>query len=246
MNVLVNDESLKNIADAIRAKKNSTEKYMPGQMGPAIETINVGKKSFTVIQVENEEINITATSSLSQNGNAYTLALPKIIVNVQGNSNYTPGSITVNGVDQGSDKVILEVTDGMVISATAATEQTETTLTFNSLDTRLSPIGPTGNYAFESQIIRDTTNTYDLSSLMLVYSANSLALQTVAFASVFSAQTSTKVTISQGANTYSGAVQYHAAGYSQVESNPCLTEANSNFDPTQPFNLVIELTGTLQ
>ena len=32
MNVLVNDESLKNIADAIRAKKNSTEKYMPGQM----------------------------------------------------------------------------------------------------------------------------------------------------------------------------------------------------------------------
>lgn len=246
MNVLVNDESLKNIADAIRAKKNSTEKYMPGQMGPAIEAINVGKKSFTVIQVENEEINITATSSLSQNGNDYTLALPKIIVTVQGNSNYTPGSITVNGVDQGSDKVILDVTDGMVISATAATEQTETTFTFNSLDTRLSPIGSTGNYTFESQIIRDTTNTYDLSSLMLVYSANSLALQTVAFASVFSVQTSTKVTISQGANTYSGAVQYHAAGYSQVESNPCLTEANSNFDPTQPFNLVVEVTGTLR
>lgn len=246
MNVLVNDESLKAIADAIRGKNKSTTTYKPAEMAPAIQAIDVGKKSFTVVQVANGNISVLTEPVLSQAGNNYALTLPAIIVGFTANAGYTPGHITVNGVDQGSDKVILDVTDGMVISATAATEQTETTLTFNSLDTRLSPIGSTGNYTFESQIIRDTTNTYDLSSLMLVYSANSLALQTVAFASVFSVQTSTKVTISQGANTYSGAVQYHAAGYSQVESNPCLTEANSNFDPTQPFNLVVELTGTLR
>ena len=242
MNVLVNDESLKNIADAIRAKKNSTEKYMPGQMGPAIEAINVGKKSFTVIQVENEEINITATSSLSQNGNDYTLALPKIIVNVQGNSNYTPGSITVNGVDQGSDKVILDVTDGMVISATAAVKDENTQVLFMNQEITLQQVN--GGYSYGGSNIKDTTGAYTLESYDLSYDAekNRIKVSNVQCSALASVNV-LALQFSQSEN--SDGATFNLDTTKNLAEQEFVVAPNFDLNPTQPFTLSIGLVGTL-
>lgn len=125
MNVLVNEDSLKNIADAIRAKNNKTTLYKPGEMAAAIQAIEVGKKNFTVVPVGNETITVTpAGNSVSNDGNNYTLAFnDTVTATVSGASGYTPGNITVNGVDQGSSSVTLQATEGMVISATEAAEK---------------------------------------------------------------------------------------------------------------------------
>lgn len=243
MNVLVNDESLKNIADAIRAKKNSTEKYMPGQMGPAIEAINVGKKSFTVIQVENEEINITATSSLSQNGNDYTLALPKIIVNVQGNSNYTPGHITVNGVDQGSNKVTLEVTDGMVISATAVVKDENTQVLFMNQEITLQQVNG-GYYSYSGSNIKDTTGAYTLESYNLSYDAekNSIKVSNVQ-CSAFASVNALALQFSQSENSDGAAFDLDTT--QNLAEQEFVVAPKFDLNPTQPFTLSIGLAGTL-
>lgn len=245
MNVLVNDESLKNIADAIRGKNKSTTTYKPAEMAPAIQAISTDKKKFTVVQVENEEINITATSSLSQNGNDYTLALPRIIVATQGNNTYTPGNITVNGVDQGSNTVTLDVTDGMVISATAATKPPETTLTFNVAAIQMDlSYKPDSQYSYSATNVgKDTTGAYSLSQLD-VASSNTKPFTVSTYCSNFVYVSELKLTVTQGAHIYSQTFQPDIN--KNLVSQSFKMPTDSSFDPAQTFDLAIEMTGLLQ
>lgn len=244
MNVLVNEDSLKSIADAIREKNSSTTTYKPAEMAPAIQAIEIGKKSFTVVQAANEVISITAASALTNRGNDYTLTLPTIAVSLNVAGGYTIGSLTVDGVDQGTNSIKqLQVIDGMVISATAATEIPKTTLTFNLLATSLHKQSD-AVYSLEIKDQKDTTGKYNLSTLIAQYTNNQFMAGT--YISAFNSQTETKMTLTQGKNTYSGDIQYNADTYSSRMNAICVITTDSNFDPTQPFDLVIEVTGALQ
>ena len=244
MNVLVNDESLKNIADAIRAKKNSTEKYMPGQMGPAIEAINVGKKSFTVIQVSNGHIGLALMGSVISNaGDEYTLSFPPITFLITANNGYTPGHITVNGVDQGSNKVTLEVTDGMVISATAAVKDENTQVGFMKQEITLQQVNG-GYYSYSGSNFKDTTGAYTLESYVLSYDAekNRIKVSNVQ-CSAFASVNVLLLQFSQDANSDSAIFDLDTT--QNLAEQEFEVAPNFDLNPTQPFTLSIVLVGTL-
>lgn len=243
MNVLVNDESLKNIADAIRAKKNSTEKYMPGQMGPAIKSIDVGRKSFTIVQVSNGHIGLALMGSVISNaGDEYTLSFPPITFLITANNGYTPGHITVNGVDQGSNKVTLEVTDGMVISATAAVKDENTQVGFMKQEITLQQIN--GGYSYSGINIKDTTGAYTLESYVLSYDAekNRIKVSNVQ-CSAFASVNVLLLQFSQGASFYPATFDLDTT--QNLAEQEFEVAPNFDLNPTQPFTLSIALGGTL-
>jgi hypothetical protein len=244
MNVLVNDESLKNIADAIRAKKNSTEKYMPGQMGPAIKSIDVGRKSFTIVQVSNGHIGLALMGSVISNaGDEYTLSFPPITFLITANNGYTPGHITVNGVDQGSNKVTLEVTDGMVISATAAVKDENTQVGFMKQEITLQQVNG-GYYSYSGSNIKDTTGAYTLESYVLSYDAekNRIKVSNVQ-CSAFASVNALLLQFSQDANSDSATFDLDTT--QNLAEQEFVVGPNFNLNPTQPFTLSIVLVGTL-
>ena len=177
MNVLVNEDSLKNIADAIRAKNSSTTLYKPGEMAAAIQAIEVGKKNFTVVPVENETITITpAGSDITSSGNNYTLAFnDTIVATVTGYSGYTPGNITVGGVDQGSSSVNLQVADGMVISATEAAKEQAADVTFIVPAITLVDEGG-GSYTYTGTDLKDEIGTYAMPTYKVTKATGSESL----------------------------------------------------------------------
>ncbi len=179
MNVLVNEDSLKNIADAIRAKNNKTTLYKPGEMAAAIQGIEVGKKNFTVVPVDNETITVTpAGSGITSSGNDYTLAFDgTVVATVSGNTGYTPGNITVGGVDQGSSSATLQVTEGMVISATEAVKEQEPNaiVTFNVPALTLTDEGG-GSYTCTGTDLKDETGTYTMPTYKVTKAAGSKSL----------------------------------------------------------------------
>lgn len=177
MNVLVNEDSLKNIADAIRAKNNKTTLYKPGEMAAAIQTIEVGKKNFTVVPVDNETITVTpAGSGITISGNDYTLAFDgTIIATVSGNIGYTPGNITVGGVDQGSSSATLQVTEGMVISATEAVKKQNVEITFNVPALTLTDEGG-GSYTYTGTDLKDEIGTYAMPTYKVTKATGSESL----------------------------------------------------------------------
>lgn len=244
MNVLVNDESLKNIADAIRAKTNSATTYKPAEMAPAIQAINVGKKSFTVVQAENETIEVMPQTVISQDGNAYTLALPAITVSITPDTYYAPGNITVNGVDQGSSAATLEVTDGMVISATAATALQTAAVTFNVPGIQLqSTYRAENKYEYNSlDVGKDTTGTYDLDKLGICIS-DILPFTVDIDCKNFMYVADLKLTVTQGTHTYSKTFQPAIDRLLGLQAFTVPTD--SDFDRSQVFDLVIEWTGVL-
>lgn len=244
MNVLVNDESLKNIADAIRAKKNSTEKYMPGQMGPAIKSIDVGRKSFTIVQVSNGHIGLALMGSVISNaGDEYTLSFPPITFLITANNGYTPGHITVNGVDQGSNKVTLEVTDGMVISATAAVKDENTQVGFMNQEITLQQVNG-GYYSYSGSNFKDTTGTYTLESYDLSYDAekNRIKVSNVQ-CSAFASVNALLLQFSQGASFYPATFDLDTT--QNLAEQEFEVAPNFDLNPTQPFTLSIALGGTL-
>lgn len=244
MNVLVNDESLKNIADAIRGKNKSTTTYKPAEMAPAIQAIDVGKKSFTVVQVANGNISVLTEPVLSQAGNNYALTLPAIIVGFTANEGYTPGHITVNGVDRGSNKVTLEVTDGMVISATAAVKDENTQVGFMNQEITLQQVN--GGYSYSGSNIKDTTGAYTLESYDLSYDAEKHKfkvsnVQCSAFASV----NVLLLQFSQDASFYPATFDLDTTQNLAEQEFEVALAPNFDLNPTQPFTLSIALGGTL-
>ena len=243
MNVLVNDESLKNIADAIRGKNKSTTTYKPAEMAPAIQAIDIGKKSFTVVQVANGNISVLTEPVLSQAGNNYALTLPAIIVGFTANEGYTPGHITVNGVDQGSNKVTLEVTDGMVISATAAVKDENTQVEFMNQEITLQQVNG-GYYSYSGSNIKDTTGAYTLESYDLSYDAekNRIKVSNVQ-CSAFASVNVLALQFSQGASFYPAIFDLDTT--QNLAEQEFEVAPNFDLNPTQPFTLSIGLAGTL-
>lgn len=243
MNVLVNDESLKNIADAIRGKNKSTTTYKPAEMAPAIQAIDIGKKSFTVVQVANGNISVLTEPVLSQAGNNYALTLPAIIVGFTANEGYTPGHITVNGVDQGSNKVTLEVTDGMVISATAAVKDENTQVEFMNQEITLQQVNG-GYYSYSGSNIKDTTGAYTLESYDLSYDAekNRIKVSNVQ-CSAFASVNVLALQLSQGASFYPAIFDLDTT--QNLAEQEFEVAPNFDLNPTQPFTLSIGLAGTL-
>ena len=80
-NVLVEETSLQDIADAIRTKNGSQNTYKPGQMAGAIEAIPTGSTPTGT-----KQISITENGRTTEDVSAYANA--EITVNVSGSSGY--------------------------------------------------------------------------------------------------------------------------------------------------------------
>lgn len=238
MNVLVNDESLKNIADAIRAKKSSTTLYKPGEMAAAIQAIEVSKKNFTVVPVENETITITpAGSDITNSGNNYTLAFnDTIVATVTGDSGYTPGNITVGGVDQGSSSVNLQVADGMVISATEAAKKQVAKVSFIVPAITLVDEG-SGNYSYNGTELKDKTRAYTMPTYKVTKAADSENVRVNITNPGLESISEVIVAIFQGEKQYGNSFPPDADITSQNFEIPA-----GDIDLTQAFQLAIVLT----
>ena len=105
--VLVEESSLQNIANAIRAKNNKTDKYLPGQMANAISDIKAtitetegdlqivsqDKWSFKLVQSDNQTITFTPVAKLIHNiSNKYSSVLDTN-VKIEPNTGYIPGTV---------------------------------------------------------------------------------------------------------------------------------------------------------
>ena len=252
MNVLVNDESLKAIADAIRDKNGTETTYKPAEMAPAIKTIETGQKEFTVAQAENEVITVTSGEAIRQSGSKYILALPTIEVNVVGNSNYNAGNITVNGVDQGSNSVYaLPVTSGMIISATAAIQkETNTEVIFILPVTFIHAVDST-KYVYTPDLgagLADITGKYTLNSVDVYYDSES---RNLTVSNLYSTSFSAVATVELGVDKNNKILIAKAFTPDALKAivNQSFTLDVPNqiaSDPTQPFNLTIGVTRTLQ
>lgn len=81
-NVLVEESSLQDIADAIRTKNGTQNTYKPGQMGSAIEAIPTGSTPTGT-----KQISITENGTTTEDVSAYANA--EITVNVSGGGTQT-------------------------------------------------------------------------------------------------------------------------------------------------------------
>ena len=237
MNVLVNDESLKAIADAIRDKNGTETTYKPAEMAPAIKTIETGQKEFTVAQAENEVITVTSGKAIRQSGSKYILALPTIDVNVVGNSNYNAGNITVNGVDQGSNSVYaLPVTSGMIISATEAAKKQVADVSFIVPAITLVDEG-SGNYSYNGTELKDETGAYTMPTYKVNKAADSKNVRVNITNPGLESISEVTVVIVQGGKRYGNSFHPDADITGQNIEIPV-----GDIDLTQVFQLVIVLT----
>ncbi len=133
--VLVTEQYLTDIANAIRAKNSSTDKIKITDMADTITNIDT-RKSITVIQKEHQTLTITSSgrglsSSADTSGNTVyrTEYQDSIDISLNPDSGYNTGKITINGTEiEGSEttnggfiKNNVTITNRMIISATDAT-----------------------------------------------------------------------------------------------------------------------------
>ena len=99
--VLVEESCLQNIANAIRAKNNKTDKYLPNQMADAILAIDDGvnivspdKWSFNLVQSDNQTISFTPVSKLiyDASNKKYSSAIGTD-VKIEPYTGYVPGTV---------------------------------------------------------------------------------------------------------------------------------------------------------
>ena len=142
-NVLVEETSLENIADAIRLKNGQTTKYKPAQMADAISAISGGG----ITPTGTKQINITQNGTTTENVTNYASA--EITANV-------PNSYSASD-------------EGKVVSNGALVSQTSRNVTANgTYDTTVndevvvnvpaSGITPTGTLPINSDGTYDVTN----------------------------------------------------------------------------------------
>lgn len=95
-NVLVEESSLQNIADAIRGKNKSTDKYKPSEMATAInniQTLNGGGYKVNITQSEHQTITVSQ-SSFNNRTTMFTIDdYPSINVSLKADPGYIAGSL---------------------------------------------------------------------------------------------------------------------------------------------------------
>ena len=102
-NVLVDDQYLKNIGDAIRAKNNSSLKYKPSEMANMIKGLQIGDPSINVYsndawkynidQKEHQTINVEVAASFSGNNNTGYFSELCFTPSISSNYGYNAGTI---------------------------------------------------------------------------------------------------------------------------------------------------------
>lgn len=106
--VIISEENLTNIADAIRAKNGETTTYKPGEMAAAIEAISGG--------LGNEDVNVTLTITNSGGG--------AIVTYLHLNNNRTNVFSTTFFVAASTFNETLKVLKGSVLHVTTMTNST--------------------------------------------------------------------------------------------------------------------------
>lgn len=112
--VLVNDESLTAIAEAIREKLDVETTYLPSQMATAIESIETGGTDLTsadegkvVVESSGDYVLQAQTSrNISQNGTYDTTTNDEVVVSVSGGGG---GSLYTNGIAYASVQQITDI-----------------------------------------------------------------------------------------------------------------------------------------
>lgn len=126
-NVLVEETSLENIADAIRSKNSSTDKYKPAQMADAISAISgggitpTGTKTISITQNGTTTEDVTSYASAQVNANvpnSYTASDEGKVVDSGALVAQTSKSISANGTydTTTNDEVVVNVPTGITPS----------------------------------------------------------------------------------------------------------------------------------
>lgn len=125
---IINQDTLKNIANSIRNKTETTEVMYPSEMSAMIDGINVGggvnkTRTIKIVQQPHQTITVHCTYDKSFTGDNNVLSIedilyPKLSASITADENYIPGKINV--FDPNSKE------DPIVISATAPLETPET------------------------------------------------------------------------------------------------------------------------
>lgn len=244
--VLVTEQYLTDIANAIRAKNSSTDKIKITDMADTITNIDT-RKSITVIQKEHQTLTITSSgrglsSSADTSGNTVyrTEYQDSIDISLNPDSGYNAGKITINGTEiEGSEttnggfiKHNVTITNRMIISATDATLIPALTFTDVSLALRGSGQMSMGFYVL--QVKTQSPDTPEIAHVAVYNAVNGKGLFLVVENHYSSCNVSITVTV--GTKTISETVQlsynedFGMAGKLSDSSSlcKCLIECSTN------------------
>lgn len=99
MNVLVEEQCLKDIAESIRRKGGLTTTYKPREMAVAIDNLQTGGSGCLVRieQSDNQKITVTYKGKTYTNGEFFVLIGESLRVSITADPYYTAGTLNYNG-----------------------------------------------------------------------------------------------------------------------------------------------------
>lgn len=115
MNVLVNKDSLQNIANAIRAKNESTTTYKPAEMAPAINALSTSGTATKLKTARSIQVDLASIESASFDGSADVTPGVKNILSV---ANGGTGASDLTNITVGNAMKATQDSNGNVIADT--------------------------------------------------------------------------------------------------------------------------------
>lgn len=243
--VLVNDESLTAIADAIREKLDVETTYLPSQMAGAIENIPSGSsltsadEGKVVVESSGSYVLQAQTSrSISQNGTYDTTTNDEVVVNVSGGG----GGGSINILDGTTEPTAQDGNDGALYiyhNYDAAIIQTN-----NLSDVSMSVID--GTLTITGTTSGDDSSDGGNSGILLYTSVNGVNIKVTAASSgvqygTSNAQGTLPTIVTQGANRAQYNTSSSGANFTKTASQNYFAVAYSNGIGN---TLKIELTPT--